>query len=393
MVRNKGNSEPHAPEHTYEPHSHSHSDDEAETSSGHLLQSRYNLSRDENTFFVCNVEDHGQLVVKEAEKPRVRFEEIYGKSFQPAKRFFESVMRSNLLGGLYSITSPSKQVSRSNMLLIGPPGCGKTLFLKAIASDPEFITIYASGSDFLTCWQGEAEKNPKRLFQQAMELYDHLRRHIFLAIDEIDSLFATDSRPERSYDFLASEFRSLLDGMLEYEPITLCGTTNMPNRMPVSVLRRFSFVDSVGELDLEDRASLLEHYLTLGIPLSSKIKDSDYLEFAQRLEGATGDIIRKVADGVWREVVDSFALNYPQEALNLADYLNKGGPFKIQNVSQKQRNYVKRHIGARYRADWTLINKHIDEVVNNASIQRELEEIKKFYHNAREIIKNIQTPG
>ncbi len=273
MAPNRNNSDPHPPEHTHEPHFHDHSDEYK--SPPHHLSHSGNLGQDENTFFVCNVEDHGQLVVKEAEKPSIRFDEIYGKSFQPAKRFYESVVRSNLLGSLYSITSPSKQVSKSNMLLIGPPGCGKTLFLKAIASDPEFVTIYASGSDFLTCWQGEAEKNPKRLFQQAMDLYDRLKRHIFLAIDEIDSLFTTDSRPERSYDFLASEFRSLLDGMLEYEPITLCGTTNVPNKMPISVLRRFSFIDSVGELDLEDRASLLEHYLTLGIPVSSKIKDGD----------------------------------------------------------------------------------------------------------------------
>jgi hypothetical protein len=79
------------------------------------------------------------------------------------------------------------------------------------------------------------------------------------------------------------------------------------------MIRRFSKVLIVGELSIEDRVYLLKHYLNY-MPVAKGISEAQWKKWAETLNGATGDVIRKVADGLWRSRMASFVEANPSEA-------------------------------------------------------------------------------
>jgi SpoVK/Ycf46/Vps4 family AAA+-type ATPase len=76
-----------------------------------------------------------------------------------------------------------------NLLLFGPPGTGKTMLARAVASRYGFRFFSISASSIGSKWQGESEKNVRALFGAAAEVCPSI---IFL--DEIDSLLTARSR-------------------------------------------------------------------------------------------------------------------------------------------------------------------------------------------------------
>ncbi len=118
--------------------------------------------------------------------PNVKWDDIQG--LEDVKKILKETiilptMRPDIFKG---ILSPAKGI-----LLYGPPGNGKTLLAKAIATECNSTFFSCSASTFTSKWMGESEKLIKALFALAYE-----REPAVIFIDEIDSIMGTRSANE-----------------------------------------------------------------------------------------------------------------------------------------------------------------------------------------------------
>lgn len=274
---------------------------------------------EENSFYQCRISQgnpqlgkgSGHLEIVPGKKPYASFDRLSGSGFDEVKKFVAHIANLKKWGPLFLITSPRKSIDRANVLLIGPQGCGKTQCMRAVANEDNCIAIFAQGSDFLTAWMGEAQKNPKRLFEAAVKLHKDSGRHVHILIDEIDSVLNNNWTSGQIN--LSLEFQMIMDGIVDYPGISVWGTTNHPEKIPMPMIRRFSLVSIVGKLDQEQRVHLLKQFMAV-LPLSDNFTESNWTACARKLEGATGDVVRKVCDYVWRTEIARFIEEDPTGA-------------------------------------------------------------------------------
>lgn len=369
-----------------------------------------------NSFYVCRIgqgnpmmgKSSGHLEIIPGKKPSSKFEDIIGTGFDEVRDFAEHIKRMKKYADLFLMTSPRRTHDRANVLLIGPQGCGKTEALRAVANDEDSIAIFAQGSDFLTSWMGEAQKNPKRLFEAAVKLQKESEKHVHILIDEIDSVINDDFSTTKIN--LTLEFQMIMDGIVEYPNISVWGTTNHPEKIPMPMIRRFAKLLIVGELDLPQRIQLLKHFFT-NLPLE-EISEEAWKAKAKRLEHCTGDVVRKIADHVWREQMSRFIQEKPDDAERMVDTIRqinlKGFGEKYQpeldakraDESMNRRSYGGKDATRRdmflkqFKRVWAIeesaIDAAIDAALDNIGIINEIETAKKTYADAKTFLANIR---
>lgn len=342
---------------------------------------------EDNSFYVCRIGQGnpflglspGAIEVVPADRPTANFDDIMGSGFSEIRDFFSTIESSSKFHELFKVTSPSNSADKSNVLMVGPQGCGKTQVLRAVGADPSSIGIFAQGSDFLTCWKGEAEKNPKRLFQEGLRLSKDSGRHVHFLIDEIDSLLNNDNDLSGNTN-LTMEFQILMDGVVSYPNLSVWGATNNINRIPMPMIRRFSKVLIVGELTDNERAILLEKFMNY-MPLSSKIKRAEWLVWGKMLDGATGDVVRKIADHLWRVKMNNFIKNHTSEA-EMMTKLIASEDYEPTAFRRKLSKYVS--------INSEDITKSIKMHLDNIAIKSEIMTAQKTYNNAREYLQQMK---
>lgn len=351
---------------------------------------------EENSFYVCKIgtgntfrgEAPGQLEVIPGAKPTVDLDEIIGSGFDEIRDFVAQVETAGKWHDLFVATSPSRTADKSNVLLIGPQGCGKTEGMRAIGADKKSVSIFAVGSDFLTCWMGEAQKNPKRLFERAVEIQREANRHVYILIDEIDQVLHADYSPGGSRVNLTTEFQVLMDGVVSYANLSVWGATNHPERIPMPMIRRFSKALIVGELDLEARVKLLQHYAGF-MPLRD-FTDEVWAKLAERLDGATGDIVRKIVDPIWRSKMRQFTEDEPTLAKKLMDSLSHGEKFDVRRFKTKHRKAFHNRLGEHVFIEPKDIDASIEEALGNLAILNEIRTAKETYATARSLLTDLR---
>jgi len=268
--------------------------------------------------------------------------------------------------------------------------CGKSEVLRAVGGDRGCIGIYAQPSDFLTCWKGEAEKNPKRLFEEALKLQKESHKQVFVLIDEVDTILNDDhARGGFGATNLTTEFQQLMDGILQYPHIAVWAATNHPERIPMPMIRRFSKVAVVGELDQVDRVKLLKHFVGF-LPIAHDFSEQAWQDAATKLEGAVGDGIRKVADSVWRAKVTAFIQKHPSEADKILEWLNTGERFHLSRFDAQKRQDLHGKLRDFMAVHPNDLKASVDEHLSNIAFRSEIDTAVETYARAKHFLTGIQ---
>ncbi|MEM4679594.1 MAG: CDC48 family AAA ATPase [Thermofilaceae archaeon] len=170
------------------------------------------------------------------------------------------------------------------VLLYGPPGCGKTLLAKAVATESEANFIAVKGPEIFSKWVGESERAIREIFRKARQAAPCI-----VFIDELDSLaplrglgYADSGVTERVVSQLLTE----MDGLEKMEGVVVMGATNRPDIIDPALLRPGRF-DRIIYVPPPDRAARLEilKVHTRRMPLA---EDVDLEKIADATEGYTG---------------------------------------------------------------------------------------------------------
>ena len=176
----------------------------------------------------------------------------------------------------------------SGVLLYGPPGCGKTLLAKVIASESDANMYSINGPEIMNKYYGETEARLREIFKEAK---DNSPSIIF--IDEIDAI--APKREEAYGDVekrVVAQLLALMDGLTERGNVIVLGASNRPDSVDPA-LRRPGRFDREMEISVPNADGRLEilHIHTRGMPLSD---DIDLKNLATELHGYTGADIKSL---------------------------------------------------------------------------------------------------
>lgn len=200
------------------------------------------------------------------------------------------------------------------ILLVGPPGTGKTMLAKAVAGESEVPFFSISGSEFVEMFVGMGAAKVRDLFKQAKE-----KAPCIVFIDEIDAIgkkrggaaIGGNDEREQTLNQLLTE----MDGFEDNTGVIILAATNRPESLDPALTRpgRFDRQVPVGLPDLQGREAILKVH-------ASKIKhapDIDYNKVARMASGASGaELANIVNEAALRAVRDhrSYATEEDMEA-------------------------------------------------------------------------------
>ena len=174
------------------------------------------------------------------------------------------------------------------ILLIGPPGCGKTLLAKAVAKESEANFISVKGPEIMSKWVGESERAIREIFRKARQAAPSI-----IFFDELDAIASTRGRDVSGVtEKIVAQMLTEMDGLEELSDVVVIGATNRPDILDKALLRpgRFDRIIVVPPPDKEARLEIFKIH-TRGMPLA---KDVDLKKLAEVTEGYSGADIENV---------------------------------------------------------------------------------------------------
>jgi len=187
------------------------------------------------------------------EKPTVTFDDVAGideakEEVQELVEFLKNPAKFRRLGG---------RIPRG-ILLVGPPGCGKTLLAKAIAGEADVPFFSISGSDFIEMFVGVGASRVRDLFRQAKE-----NAPCIIFLDEVDAVGR-----RRAIDIHGASAESAqtlnailveMDGFDTNDNVIVISATNRPDVLDPALLRpgRFDRQIVVNLPDMRGREAIL----------------------------------------------------------------------------------------------------------------------------------------
>lgn len=239
------------------------------------------------------------------------------------------------------------------VLLIGPPGTGKTMLAKAIACEARANFFSVHGSDFTEVFVGVGAKRVRQLFRQAAQ-----NRPAIIFIDEIDCVGKNrkfDSHGEHQQTINA--LLAAMDGFESSQGIVVIAATNRPEDLDEALLRpgRFDRKVHVPYPDMKGRRAILDSHAE-GKP----IREADHaLEvIAQTTPGMSGADLANLINEAALLCAQNGAAHITQVDLEAArDKVRYGKERKSMVLKAKEREMVACH-----EAGHTIIHLHTSEM-------------------------------
>ena len=218
-------------------------------------------------------------------KEKVTFADVAGvdeakEELQEVIEFLKDPKKFQRLGGKIP----------KGVLLVGPPGCGKTLIAKAVAGEANVPFFNISGSDFVEMFVGVGASRVRDLFEQGRKASKQFGRGSIIFIDEIDAVgrlrFSGIGGGHDEREQTLNQLLVEMDGFDPQEGIILIAATNRPDTLDPALLRpgRFDRHVVIDRPDIKGREAILKVH-------SAKIKvgeDISLEDIARQTPGFSG---------------------------------------------------------------------------------------------------------
>lgn len=251
----------------------------------------------------CNPSSLRETVV---EVPNVKWDDIGG--LDEVKRNLQEMI-------LYPMDHPDKfekfgMSPSRGVLFYGPPGCGKTLLAKAVASECSANFISIKGPELLTMWFGESEANVREVFDKA-----RAAAPCVLFFDELDSVGtqrgSSVGDAGGAGDRVMNQLLTEIDGVGVKKNLFFIGATNRPELLDEALLRP-GRMDQLLYIPLPDLPSRLA-ILTATLRKSPVAPDISLEFIAQKTEGFSGadlaELCQRAAKAAIRSAIAEEELN------------------------------------------------------------------------------------
>lgn len=220
-----------------------------------------------------------------AKVPDIKFSDVAG---------LEDVKKAITIRMINPIKYPDKykmygKKSGGGVLLYGPPGTGKTMIAKAIANEVGAKFYAVKGSDIVSKWVGDSEKNINSLFEEANK-----QDRAIIFIDEMDNLLGKRGDDTHN-NKRVNEFLQQIDGFAgRNQNLLLLGATNRPWDIDSAAMRsgRFSQKIYLPLPDAPARKFMLEKNMK-NVPVSD---DFDIDKIVEQTENYSGADIEELCD-------------------------------------------------------------------------------------------------
>jgi transitional endoplasmic reticulum ATPase len=186
------------------------------------------------------------------EVPEVRWEDVGGLA-SVKRQLIETVEWPLQYPELFA---QAKVKPTRGILLAGPPGCGKTLLAKAVATQSEVNFISVKGPSLLSKYVGDSEKAVREVFRKARQAAPCI-----LFFDELDTLVperGTGGNDAGVTERVIGQFLAEMDGVEELNGVLILGATNRADILDPALLRpgRFDVIVDIPPPDADSRLEI-----------------------------------------------------------------------------------------------------------------------------------------